>query len=133
MFKRQVVRDESVADRPKFNIQVPVVRMTGDADCAMDAHCFPIHGKRKKLEWIDKHDLFVCDDRVYTLVSTKSEVFFMDAITGSLYQFGECLTSTVLKTRKLIRNRDLAITILFSAHEYNGPGDVEIIETSGDE
>jgi hypothetical protein len=86
------------------------------AMCAQDNECFRTNIKRAfRQKWVDTHDLFVNDaGRVFALVDTETRVFFMDAMTGSLYQFGSCLTSTELKAHDLRRNQKKAETILMS-------------------
>jgi len=75
--------------------------------CAQSGDCFPVDGKWvMRQKWVDDHDLFFDNNgRVFALVDTKKRVFFMDVMTGSLYQFGECLTSDVLKAKGLARNQ----------------------------
>jgi hypothetical protein len=55
--------------------------------------------------------------RVFAAVDTATHVYFMDAITGSLYSFGECLTSTHGRTG-FVRDRKTATKIL---SEFEGP------------
>jgi len=95
-----------------------------DAKCAAEKFCFPLNGKREtKQKWLDNHDLFVAEDgKVLVLVDTVESVYFMDAITGSLYQFGNCLTSNVLKTSGVKRNRDAATSYLMNKR-LDGSGD----------
>lgn len=86
------------------------------ADCAAEKFCFGLHAVNDtKRKWIDDHDLFVAnDDRIYTLVDTVKRVYFMDAITGTLFQFGECLTSQNLNPRKFVRENEKAAAMLMS-------------------
>jgi len=98
-----------------------VVRITlsDDAMCAHHKECYaPLHPvKAVRDRWIAEHDLFVTsDNRVFTLVDTQFEVFFMDAITGTLFQFGECLTSQMIKRKDFTRNRERAIELLKDVH-----------------
>lgn len=86
------------------------------ADCAAEKFCFSLNaGNDTKSKWIADHDLFIANDgRIYTLVDTTKRVYFMDAITGTLFQFGECMTSAKLNPRKFVRDNDKASTILKS-------------------
>lgn len=101
------VEPRSVANTP---VRPPMARIAllQDVDCAQAKFCFPLEGKSRaqKEAWIDSHDLFVDDDgRVFALVDTPTRVYFMHSITGSLYQFGECLTSSYLSCHGLLRDR----------------------------
>lgn len=64
------------------------IQLSGDGErSAMGKYCCT---KARRLSWIAEHDLFVADDgRAYALVDTRSEVFFMDAITGALVALGD--------------------------------------------
>ena len=91
------------------------ITLSADTRCAQAKHCFnPASKKALQAKWFDDNDLFVNDDmtRAYALVDTRSEVFFMDAITGTLYQLGECQSSDRPKLGKLYRNHDKAISII---------------------
>jgi len=89
------------APHAKFNHVGRVRRIKLAAGMAFAAHgaCFPLDSRKETRQlWVDNHDLFMGDNgRVYALVDTATSVYFMDAVTGSLYNFGQCLTST--KTR----------------------------------
>lgn len=76
------------------------------ARCADEKYCFGINwAVDSKRKWIAEHDLFTAsDERIYTLVDTITRVYFMDAITGSLYEFGKCMTSQELKADSLWRD-----------------------------
>lgn len=84
------------------------------ADCAAERYCFALSANNDtKAKWIDEHDLFTANDgRIYTLVDTTKRVYFMDAITGTLFQFGECVTSQRLNPRKFVRDNEKAAAIL---------------------
>lgn len=86
------------------------------AKCASADSCFPLAAITKaRQHWIHTHDLFLDDTgRVFALVDTATRVYFMDAITGSLYQFGECLTSDDLRVKSLVRDQEKATSILMS-------------------
>lgn len=73
-----------------------LITLARDANCAQAQYCFAngMKADRKKA-WIERHDLFLNGDRVFALVSTTKEVFYMDCITGSLYALGECMTSPI--------------------------------------
>lgn len=92
------------------------IKISREAKCAQGKFCFPLNSKREaKQKWVDEHDLFTdADGKVFTLVDTIEKIYFMDAITGSLYQFGNCLTSSTLKAESLKRNQAAAGTILMN-------------------
>lgn len=90
------------------------IKISDEAKCVAAAHCFPLNGmKEMKRKWTEKHDLFLDKvGRVFALVDSADSVYFMDAITGSLYQFGNCLTSDTLKAGSLKRNNKKATELL---------------------
>jgi hypothetical protein len=91
-----------------------VYRITkaSDAECAATKECYSaLVSLDSKKKWMEDRDLFVADGRVFALVDTHTGVYFMDAITGSLYNFGECLTSVHGRTG-FVRDREKAMTIL---------------------
>ncbi len=92
------------------------IRLSADANCAAERYCFPQGSPReKRQQWIDAHDLFVDDNRrPFALVDTASQVYFMDAVTGSLYQFGTCLTTYQLTNKRLVRDKARATELLLS-------------------
>ncbi len=93
------------------------IKLYAEADCAQATFCFPVDGSvARKEAWIEEHDLFVDadDGRVLALVDTQDRVFFMDAVTGSLYQWGRCMTSEKLTLRGPVRNKKLAKSKLLS-------------------
>lgn len=99
------------------------IKTSSDAVCAESRCCFNTHNRHvAKTAWVDKHDLFVADGRAFALVTTVDRVFFMDCITGSLYELGECLTGAVGRTG-FRRNRVLAEKILMAAGSGDDNGD----------
>ena len=91
-----------------------VYRITkaSDAECAATKECYSaLVSLDSKKKWMEDRDLFVADGRVFALVDTHTGVYFMDAITGSLYNFGECLTSVHGRTG-FVRDREKATRIL---------------------
>ena len=90
------------------------IKLSLEAKCSEGKFCFPLNGKTEtKKKWIDENDLFTNPDgKVFALVDTLREVYFMDAITGSLYQFGDCLTASKLKIDSLKRDHASASAIL---------------------
>ena len=101
------------------------IEMASDAECAASKECFSsLISAESKRRWIDDRDLFMADGRVFAAVDTAKRIYFMDAITGSLYNFGECLTSVHGRTG-FVRNREAAIKYLmgFKGASTNGGGD----------
>ena len=93
--------------------------MSNEADCAAERSCFPTAGRIKQKDaWIAKHDLFVSGGRAYALVDTDKHVYFMDAVTGSLYQFGNCLSSSQSDISNVERDKDKAVDILMVNHHH---------------
>ena len=88
------------------------ITKASDAECAATKECYSaLVSMESKKKWMEDRDLFVADGRVFALVDTMSHVYFMDAITGSLYALGECLTSVHGRTG-FVRDREKAMNIL---------------------
>lgn len=88
------------------------ISKASDAECAADKECFsPLVSIESKRKWIDDHDLFMTDGRVFAAVDTMTHIYFMDAITGSLYNFGECMTSIHGRTG-FVRDHEMAEKLL---------------------
>jgi hypothetical protein len=91
------------------------IKLSQDAECAQAQYCFPVNAKASaKTMWVENHDLFVCDNRAFALVDTPKQVYFMDAVTGSLYQFGACVSSDFLTRHRFVRDHAKAAKILMS-------------------
>lgn len=91
------------------------IKLAAGLILAAESECFtPTLSAESKKKWIKEHDLFVTGGRAFALVDTANYVYFMDCVTGTLYQFGECLTSTELKHRDFIRDYDRAEKILMA-------------------
>ena len=104
------------------------IKLSLEALCASSVSCFPVWAKPdQKKKWIDDHDLFVDTKRgrAFALVDTVSRIYFMDAVTGSLYHFGNCVTSDFLKASDLHRSQYEAEKFLMQVAEREGIGLVE--------
>ena len=73
-------------------------------------HCYVPTGKLKaRREWCERHNLYLDDqNRVFALVDTPRGQHYMDAITGSMYRDGRCLSgplsvSGLVQTAKAAR------------------------------
>ena len=108
------------------------IKISREAKCAQGKFCFPLNSKiEAKQKWVDEHDLFTdADGKVFTLVDTIEKIYFMDAITGSLYQFGNCLTSSTLKAESLKRNQAAAGTILMNKKTDLVVDEIEALQLS---
>lgn len=92
------------------------IRLAGDGECSALGLCCCT--KANRAGWIARHDLFVADDgRAYALVDTRTEVFFMDAITGALIGLGdgEHRTNEAKRVRGFRRDQARAAEILLLA------------------
>ena len=96
------------------------IKLAAGLILAAESECFTstLSAESKK-KWIKEHDLFVTGGRAFALVDTATYVYFMDCVTGTLYQFGECLTSTDLKYRDFTRDNDKAAKILMAVQKVN--------------
>lgn len=83
------------------------IKISAEGRCAQSQFPWnPESNRKSKDKWLESNDLFLSEaGEVFALVDTPNSVYFMDAITGSLYAFGECLTSDTLKVRGLKRNQ----------------------------
>ena len=96
------------------------IKLAAGITLAAESECFtPTLSAESKEKWIKEHDLFVTGGRAFALVDTATYVYFMDAVTGTLYQFGECLTSSDLKYRDFTRDNDKAAKILMALEKVN--------------
>lgn len=100
------------------------IRLADDGErSAHGAYCCK---KLSRPQWIAEHDLFVADDgRAYALVDTRTEVFFMDAITGALVALGSGVhqTNEVKRVGGFRRDHAGAAEILFRAFRDDDPGE----------
>lgn len=83
------------------------IRLSREAVCAQEQHVFkPAWSAENKRAWINANDLHVCaEGRAYALVASGAESCYMDCITGSLYQGGQCLSSSHLTAVGIKRNQ----------------------------
>ena len=96
------------------------IKLAAGLNLASDSECFsPTLTAESKKKWIYRHDLFVAGGRAFALVDTHTDVYFMDCVTGTLYQFGKCLTSTELKYNDFRREQDKAAKILMAVQKVN--------------
>lgn len=115
--------DEAILEIRRLRREIAVLKSSNrlyritrasDADCAASRECFSsLVSTDNKKKWIADRDLFIADDRVFVAVDTHTKIYFMDAITGSLYNFGECLTSNFGRTG-FVRNKEKATEILMN-------------------
>lgn len=98
------------------------IQKAADAECAVSKECFTaVSSDDIKRKWVQEHDLFIADGRVFAAVDTDTHMYFMDAITGSLYNFGECLTSPRGRTG-FVRDQAKASAMLMA---WKPKGDVD--------
>jgi hypothetical protein len=90
------------------------VHLADNCDAAKEKYCYMPTSKRKfREEWIAEHTLYLDETgRVYTDVLLHGEPAIMDAMTGSLYRDGKCLSSSRLHLRILTENREEATEVL---------------------
>lgn len=113
-------------------IEVREIRKSSEAFCATDPYqgrteqtkggwMFDvIKSKPLKKAWIEKRSLWVGGERVFTPVVLNSTFYWMDAITGTLYEScGVCKTSDILMldVSRLRYDPAKAEKILMSAKE----------------
>lgn len=119
---------EAVAELRQLRREVMTLKSTSrlyrikkaqDAECAASNECYStVVSMDSKRKWINDHDLFIADGRVFAAVDTMSRLYFMDAITGTLYDFGQSCTGT-LKHGGFVRDQDEGARILM---QFKGSG-----------
>ena len=91
------------------------IKLAAGLNLASHTECFSPSSKiETKEEWLKNHDLFMSNHRAFALVDTASEVYFMDCVTGTLYQLGECMSSSELKFNEFKRDKERATGFLLS-------------------
>lgn len=90
------------------------VHLADNCDAAKQKYCYvPTMQKSLRDAWLSSHELFLDEiGRVYTPVSLHGNPVIMDAMTGSLYRDGQCLSSSRLQLGKLTKNQEKACQIL---------------------
>lgn len=100
------------------------IRLAGDGEKSALGLCCCTRANRAG--WIAKHDLFVASDgRAYALVDTRTEVFFMDAITGALIALDDGVhqTNEAKRVRGFRRDHTKAAEILLRAFRDEEQGE----------
>ena len=92
----------------------PVVHLAENCYAARERDCYTPTSQRTFREaWISEHTLYLDEKgRVYTDVLLDEEPLIMDAMTGSLYRGGQCLSSSRLQLGELTENREEAEKVL---------------------
>jgi hypothetical protein len=92
--------------------QLDDVVLSYEGDCAASSECWmPSAKKPAKEAWLEWRQLYTSDqNRVFF----KRGVTYVDAITGSLYRDGRCLTSSKLKLGDIKRNQKGGAAILMA-------------------
>lgn len=91
------------------------VTKSRDGKFASEKACFnPASKKETKAKWIADHELFIADGRAFALVKIKDEIYFMDAMTGCLFAFGECQSSNQIVHSGFKIDQEGAAKILMS-------------------
>lgn len=74
------------------------------------------HYKKPKKDWLEAHQLWICDGRVFTpTVLGNGEMFWMDAVTGSIYNVytGRCQSGNMqIKISSICFNQKDGASIL---------------------
>lgn len=106
-----------------------IIRTSSEGFCAYERLCYPASwgSAEAKREFINNHRLYIgytnrikADPRVFCLVAVRHfkylKAYFMDAITGSLYDARTmlCMSSDVLTLNYATPNRDAAKKLLKS-------------------
>ena len=92
--------------------QLDDIVLSDEGDCATSSECWMPNAKRAaKFAWLEWRQLYTSEtNRVFF----KRGVTYVDAITGSLYRDGLCLTSSRLKLGEIKRNQKGGAAILMA-------------------
>jgi hypothetical protein len=92
--------------------QMDDIVLSDEGDCATSSECWMASAKKPaKLAWLEWRQLYTSEtNRVFF----KRGVTYVDAITGSLYRDGRCLTSSRLKLGEIKRNQKGGAAILMA-------------------
>jgi hypothetical protein len=92
----------------------PVVHLADNCNASKEKYCYtPTSHRTFREAWLASHELFIDEKgRVYTDVLLNGEPAIMDAMTGSLYRDGKCLSSSRLQLGNLTENREEAEKVL---------------------
>ena len=92
--------------------QLDNIILSDEGDCATSSECWmPSAKKLAKEAWLEWRQLYTSDtNRVFF----KRGITYVDAITGSLYRDGRCLTSSKLKLGDIKRNQKGGAAILMA-------------------
>ena len=98
--------------RNKSCPQIDNILLSDEGNCASSSECWPPTAQRSaKLKWLDERSLYVSDKH---RVFFKRGTTFCDAITGTLYRDGRCLSSDTLELGDVKRDQKGAIEILMA-------------------
>jgi hypothetical protein len=86
--------------------------LSDEGDCATSNECFPPTAQKlAKSAWLEWRQLYTSDkNRVFF----KRGTTYVDAITGTLYRDGRCITSDTLELGEVTRNQAGAAAILMA-------------------
>jgi hypothetical protein len=92
--------------------QMDDIVLSDEGDCATSSECWmPTAQKAAKEAWLEWRQLYTSDtNRVFF----KRGITYVDAITGTLYRDGRCLSSDTLELGDVKRNQKGATEILMS-------------------
>ena len=92
--------------------QIDDVLLSDEGDCASSSECWPPTAQNSaKLAWLEWRQLYTSDKN---RVLFKRGTTYVDAITGTLYRDGRCLSSDTLELGEVKRNQKGATEILMA-------------------
>jgi hypothetical protein len=93
-------------------LKIDDIVLSDEGACATSSECWPPTAQNAaKLKWLDGRSLYVSDkNRVFF----KRGTTFCDAITGTLYRDGRCLSSDTLELGDVKRDQKGATEILMA-------------------
>ena len=94
--------------------------LSDEGDCASSRECFISVGKKSsKQAWCDERELYLSSNgRVYV----GSGITFIDAVTGTMFRDGRCLSSDYVTMGNVVRNQKGATAVLMAVETGMGHG-----------
>ena len=94
--------------------------LSDEGDCASSRECFISVGKKSsKQAWCDERELYLSDNgRVYV----GAGITFIDAVTGTMFRDGRCLSSDYVTMGNVVRDQAGATAILMAVETGMGHG-----------
>ena len=105
-------REPEIKSRKIFKRYQDSVQLGNEGTCAASSECWmPSAKKIAKMAWLEWRELYTSDKN---RVLYKRGTTYVDAITGTLYRDGRCLSSYTLELGEVKRDQKGAAAILMA-------------------